>query len=113
MLQAVVEMEVAAKARGVDLLLPCDVVVARTWEDDKGCCTVPLTTTCCSKEKPCVPEGESICAGVGGGGLGARHGGGGDRGTSHQPAAVKKSHVYLKEPGVFHYIMCKNAVGKV
>jgi len=56
-LEAVVEMEVAAKAGGVDLLLTCDVVVARNWEDDQGCCTVPLTTTCSSKEKPCVPEG--------------------------------------------------------
>jgi hypothetical protein len=46
-----------AAARGVELLLPCDVVVARDWEDDEGCCTVELTRTCCSKERPCVPAG--------------------------------------------------------
>jgi hypothetical protein len=57
-LQAVLEMESAAKARGVELLLPCDVLVARNWEDEGCCCTVPLTPTCCSKERPCVPEGE-------------------------------------------------------
>jgi hypothetical protein len=51
-----------AAARGVTLLLPCDVVVARDWEDDEGCCTVELTPTCCSKERPCVPAGEGVCA---------------------------------------------------
>lgn len=55
--QEALRMLDTAAARGVELLLPCDVVVARDWEDDEGCCTVELTRTCCSKERPCVPAG--------------------------------------------------------
>jgi hypothetical protein len=28
------------------------------WDDDQGCCTVPLTAHCCTPDAPCVPNGE-------------------------------------------------------
>jgi hypothetical protein len=52
------QMRLLAKERGVQLLLPLDAVVARSLDDDCGCCTVPLTVDCCSPESPCVPKGE-------------------------------------------------------
>lgn len=56
-LEACRELRVLAAQRGVQLLLPEDVVVARSMDDDCGCCTVPLTLNCCSQESPCVPPG--------------------------------------------------------
>ncbi|KAF8068321.1 pgk [Scenedesmus sp. PABB004] len=56
-LQACRDMRGAAAARGVRLLLPRDAVVARSLDDDRGCCTVPLTRGCCSADAPCVPAG--------------------------------------------------------
>jgi hypothetical protein len=52
-------MRQLARERGVQLLLPQDVVVAYSLNDDAGCCTVPLTLGCCSAEAPCVPHGEA------------------------------------------------------
>eukprot|EP00878_Enallax_costatus_P015074 GHUV01015784.1.p1 GENE.GHUV01015784.1~~GHUV01015784.1.p1 ORF type:complete len:434 (+),score=93.64 GHUV01015784.1:211-1512(+) len=56
-LQPCRQMRQLALERGVQLLLPQDVVVARSLDDDHGCCTVPLTQDCCSSTAPCVPEG--------------------------------------------------------
>eukprot|EP00879_Flechtneria_rotunda_P032612 GHRR01035854.1.p1 GENE.GHRR01035854.1~~GHRR01035854.1.p1 ORF type:complete len:221 (+),score=62.36 GHRR01035854.1:593-1255(+) len=50
-------MRQLARDCGVQLLLPQDAVVARSLDDECGCCTVPLTPTCCSSAAPCVPEG--------------------------------------------------------
>mgnify|MGYP001810962414 FL=1 len=41
----------------MQLVLPVDVVVARSLNDDVGCCTVPVVVGCCSHDCPCVPEG--------------------------------------------------------
>ncbi|WIA38673.1 hypothetical protein OEZ86_001979 [Tetradesmus obliquus] len=56
-LEACRVMRESAAARGVKLLLPRDIVVARSLDDDCGCCTVPLTVSCCTPEAPCVPNG--------------------------------------------------------
>lgn len=56
-LQACRAMRERAAARGVKLLLPQDVVVAQSLDDDHGCCTVPLTVSCCTPDAPCVPVG--------------------------------------------------------
>jgi hypothetical protein len=50
-----------AQQRGVKLVLPVDVVVARSLHDDVGCCTVPVTPGCCSSDCPCVPDGRPNC----------------------------------------------------
>lgn len=57
-LQPCKKMRQLAKERGVQLVLPVDVVVARRLSDDEGCCTVPVTLGCCTQECPCVPKGE-------------------------------------------------------
>ncbi|KAJ9530413.1 hypothetical protein QJQ45_000787 [Haematococcus lacustris] len=46
-----------AEARGVQLLLPCDVRVSRSLEGPEGLALSDLTRTCCSPDKPCLPEG--------------------------------------------------------
>lgn len=50
-------MRQLAQQRGVKLVLPVDVVVARSLDDGVGCCTVPVTPDCCRHDSPCVPEG--------------------------------------------------------
>jgi hypothetical protein len=52
-------MRKLAQERGVQLVLPVDVVVAHSLDDGVGCCTVPVTLGCCSNERPCVPEGRT------------------------------------------------------
>jgi hypothetical protein len=61
--QACRAMRECAAARGVKLLLPRDIVVARSLDDDHGCCTVPLTVSCCTPEAPCVPNGGLLLTG--------------------------------------------------
>ncbi|KAJ9530540.1 hypothetical protein QJQ45_012523 [Haematococcus lacustris] len=46
-----------AEARGVQLLLPCDVRVSRSLEGPEGLALSDLTRTCCTPDKPCLPEG--------------------------------------------------------
>lgn len=65
LLQPCQEMRKLAQQRGVQLLLPQDVVVARSLDDDHGCCVVTLTVDCCSSTAPCIPEGgDSLQAGA-------------------------------------------------
>lgn len=49
------EMEAAAAAAGVRLLLPCDVVVSASPDEPKDMRTVPLRPGCCTAAKPCLP----------------------------------------------------------
>lgn len=44
-----------AKARGVQLLLPGDVLVSRSLSEPADPRVVPLTLTCCTAEQPCIP----------------------------------------------------------
>ncbi|KAL6750909.1 phosphoglycerate kinase [Haematococcus lacustris] len=56
-LQDASAMLALAEARGVQLLLPCDVRVSRSLEGPEGLALSDLTRTCCSPDKPCLPEG--------------------------------------------------------
>lgn len=49
------EMEAAAVAAGVKLLLPCDALVSRSLDAPVDCHVVPLTVGCCTADRPCVP----------------------------------------------------------
>lgn len=51
------EMEAAAAAAGVRLLLPVDALVSASLDFPADPFTVPLVLGCCSDEAPCVPEG--------------------------------------------------------
>jgi phosphoglycerate kinase len=51
------EMEAAAAAAGVKLLLPCDVVVSSSADEPRDVRTVQLRLGCCTKEQPCLPPG--------------------------------------------------------
>lgn len=45
-----------AKARGVQLLLPSDVLISHSLSAAEETRVVPLTLTCCSVEQPCIPS---------------------------------------------------------
>ncbi|GBF99580.1 phosphoglycerate kinase [Raphidocelis subcapitata] len=47
----------AAKARGVKLLLPTDVLVSESLDAPVATRIVPLTRSCCTPEAPCIPPG--------------------------------------------------------
>lgn len=51
------EMVETAAARGVQLVLPCDVIVSGSADEPQDVRTIPLTSTCCSPEAPCLPPG--------------------------------------------------------
>lgn len=51
------EMEAAAQAAGVNLLLPTDCLVSADLETSADLFTAPLTVACCTSDAPCVPEG--------------------------------------------------------
>lgn len=51
------EMEAAAHAAGVQLLLPCDALVSHSLDGPVDARIVPLTVGCCSTDAPCVPTG--------------------------------------------------------
>ncbi len=56
-LDAARQMEAAAAAAGVKLLLPRDVLVSASPDAPVDARVVPLTAGCCSAEQPCVPAG--------------------------------------------------------
>lgn len=56
-LQAAKEMLREAEARGVRLLLPCDVVVSHSLSEPVRVHIQQLTLSCCSEEAPCIPPG--------------------------------------------------------
>eukprot|EP00892_Ulva_mutabilis_P010085 jgi/Ulvmu1/7449/UM036_0111.1 len=45
-----------AEEHGAELLLPVDVVCTYDLDSNDVCCERPLNTSCCSSEKPCVPD---------------------------------------------------------
>ena len=51
------EMEAAAAAAGVRLLLPADVVVSASADEARELRTVALRPGCCTREAPCLPPG--------------------------------------------------------
>ncbi|KAI8468557.1 MAG: phosphoglycerate kinase [Monoraphidium minutum] len=51
------EMVAAAAARGVQLLLPSDVLVSASLDAPESVRIVPLTATCCTAAAPCIPPG--------------------------------------------------------
>ena len=51
------DMEAAAAAAGVRLLLPCDVLVSSAAEGPRDTRVVPLKPGCCSAAAPCLPPG--------------------------------------------------------
>ncbi|KAF5830330.1 phosphoglycerate kinase [Dunaliella salina] len=57
-LQPALEMLAAAEARGVKLLLPCDVLVSNSLEAPQKEHIVELGVNCCVPEAPCVPAGQ-------------------------------------------------------
>lgn len=55
--QPALRMIAAAEAKGVQLLLPCDVYVSDDLSASVNCRLVDLTPNCCTAEQPCVPAG--------------------------------------------------------
>ncbi len=51
------EMAAAAAAAGVQLLLPCDVVVSASLDEPVDVRTVSLRPGCCTAAAPCLPPG--------------------------------------------------------
>eukprot|EP01025_Chloroclados_australasicus_P031575 TRINITY_DN31907_c0_g3_i1.p3 TRINITY_DN31907_c0_g3~~TRINITY_DN31907_c0_g3_i1.p3 ORF type:complete len:189 (-),score=18.14 TRINITY_DN31907_c0_g3_i1:92-658(-) len=57
-------MLAAAKAQGVEILLPQDVVCTYDINEGHACCTRPLTVSCCNPSHPCIPP-EAFGADIG------------------------------------------------
>jgi hypothetical protein len=55
--QPALEMIATAKAKGVALVLPEDVMVGDSLEPGVQTSVVPLTKGCCTAEAPCIPPG--------------------------------------------------------
>ncbi len=51
------EMMEKARAKGVQLLLPQDVVVSSSLEAAADVRTIDLSPGCCSADSPCIPAG--------------------------------------------------------
>ncbi|KAK9797054.1 hypothetical protein WJX73_009025 [Symbiochloris irregularis] len=52
------DIELRARQRGVDFILPDDQIVASKLQPQATTSIVPLTLTCCTNElEPCIPEG--------------------------------------------------------
>ncbi|KAK9829357.1 hypothetical protein WJX72_005375 [[Myrmecia] bisecta] len=56
-LEVAQEMQSIAAARGIPLLLPVDQVTAKSLTAGVATQIVPLDTTCCTPEKPCIRDG--------------------------------------------------------
>ena len=50
-------IEAAAAAKGVTLLLPCDVLTSASPDEAVDARVTPLTSKCCTAESPCLPPG--------------------------------------------------------